>query len=226
MKKLTILFGAAAIALGACGSKKDDKKKDDKSGSAQASDQGSPSTKPAEPTAPAAPAKAKSCAEYGGTGKGEFMDMCKVKGPAPFDVVVTSDYKDDFGVSRRDVKVTNKSDHATTFGSLSMYYYDKDGKPLVLKADDGHDIGTSFQASSGDLLTIGAGETVDLAQGVKKELEPAGATKVEVEITAWGWKGPDGNDKGGMYFTPHADLGDDVNYDKRPMGGFTAAPAK
>jgi hypothetical protein len=226
MKKLTILVGAAAIALGACGSKKDGAKKDDKSGSAQASgDPAAPSTKPAEPTAPAAPAKAKSCAEYGGTGKGSFDDMCKLKGVSPIEAVVTSDYKDDFGTSRRDVKLTNKMDHDVTFGSISMYYYDKDGKALTLKADDGHDIGTSMEGSSADLLTVSAGQTADISFGVKKELEPAGTAKVEVEVTAWGWNGPDGHPDGGMFFTPHAEMGD-LDGSKRPMGGWTGAPAK
>jgi hypothetical protein len=218
MNKRSMVFGAALLALAAagCSKKASDAKSDPPAAKA---DDKAPAAPAKADDKPAAPAKAKSCADYGGTGTGTFQDMCKLKGPAPFDVVVTADYKDDFGKERPDIKITNKTDHKVEWVTMAVYYYDKDGKLLHQKTDDGGDMGVADQASGGGIVEADAGETIDIGLGPKKGNEPEGAVKKEAEILAWGWNGPEGNDKGGMFFSAHAEQ-PDLDVEKRPMGGW------
>jgi hypothetical protein len=225
-KKLSVLCGAALLSLATTACKKSDDK---------------PADKPADPVAKAEPkpatpppaAKLKTCADYGGTGKGDFGDECRVKGPAPFDVVVTSDYKEDFGEQRPLVKITSHFDHALDWGSVTIWYYDKDGNALPLKSDDGKtDLGKNWNMNGSGVLDVKPGETIDVAVGVKKGSEPPGTVKMEAEVTGWGYDGVDSSDeaaKGALFFDPHADV-EDISYDSRPQGGWkpgatAAAPA-
>lgn len=210
MKKMSIVCGAALLAMAATACKKSDDPK--------------PSDKPAEakvdpkPAAPAAPAAPKSCADYGGTGKGEFGDFCKLKGPAPFEVTVTGNYADDFGVKRPEVKITNKTDHETSWGSITIWYYDKDGKLVKQMSDDGKtDLGTDWNMNGSGVLNIKPGESTTVAVGMPQDKTPPEAVKMEAEVTGWGWDGPDGSDKGGMFFDPHDGVDD---FQNRPVGGW------
>ena len=201
---------AALLAATAC-SKSDAKKDEPKQEEKKEAKKEEPKKEVAKPAGP------KSCADYGGTGKGEFGDSCMLKGPAPFKVELTGEYKMDFDREVPVLKITNNFDHETSWGSISLWYYDKDGKVLELTSYDGTWKFKQYNMNGSGVLRAKPGETIEVLTGMEKAKVPPETVAIEAEVTGWGWDGPNGGADGGMYFHPHHDVTD---WENRPQGGW------
>jgi hypothetical protein len=168
----------------------------------------SSSQKPVNETATTPPAKAKTCAEYGGTGDGTWEKQCQLTGSGPFEVVATDELMEDhFGGKVRAMKVTNKGDRDVDLLTYEVYYYDKEGQRLGKPATTG--------GNGGNVAP--AGKTTLLPLGKPKTEEPSGVSKIEAEILFW----VVGEGKAQMFFQGYSNkLNSEL--DARPMGGWPA----
>ena len=204
----TLLIGAAlaaAVSVTAC------KKK--KSSEGAPAEPGTTAAKPAKPPPPvSAEALAKkACGDWGYEGKGELGAPCTTKGPPPFEVKWTGRYKNNaFGDEVPVFTVTSKFDRDVTWTNVSVWHYDKDGTVLEITGMDGSKFKRAYE--NGGLLTVKAGETLDLAFGQDKKYIPAGTETIVAEITEWGW-----SEEPKLFFRAYAEVG---SLDERPKDGW------
>lgn len=192
---------ALAATLAAAGCKKGEDKP-----VAASSSPSAPATASAPKPVPSTPAVAKSCADYGGEGKGDFGDTCRIKGKSPFVVKWTGGYEERFGQELPVFEITSNFDRPVTWGNISYWYYDKDGKLL-----DVGGVKRGYENGSG-LLELAPGETKRFKVGTPKPEQPAATATIVAEVTGWGWE-----TKPEMFFSA---FGEVDNLDERPFAGW------
>jgi hypothetical protein len=161
-------------------------------------------------SAPATPkVGVKSCADWGGAGDGtSLVAPCKLKGRAPITVAWTGKFNE-HGVPL--FTVTNTLDHETSWGELDAWYYDKSGKIIEWSGGNGGKF-KRYLEQGGDVVSLKAHETKEMAFGVDKQHAPANPHAIEGEVISWGWETDPK-----MYFFAHDGVND---LDARPQGGW------
>lgn len=168
------------------------------------------------PVATAAPSAAEPevkpshpCPE-GSEGKGTFKEPCKATGPVRAMEATWTGKITDEGPS---FKIVNKTKLEILYGHVFVYFYDKDGKQLVVPGEDAK---RKKQGCGGNIFAgpMKAGETAVLwFSCVAKKHVPEGATKIEAELKTVGFTAPGGGKSD--TFWQNADLAPD----DRPLGG-------
>ena len=153
----------------------------------------------------------KSCKDYGFEGQGTFSEPCKLKGPAPFTAKWTGKYVESFGEKKPEIEITSNFGHETTWGNVSLWYYDKDGKVLEHKTKDGTTFKRYYKNGSG-VLPLKPKETKKLVFGVAEKESPKGTDSIEAEVTGFGWDA-----EPALYFDAYSEK---TGLDDRPKGGW------
>ncbi len=162
--------------------------------------------------ASAAPLPPRSDCPKGSAGPGTFDQPCVGKGNARLMEATWTGKTDDKGPQFR---VVNKSSLVILFGKIAVYFYDKTGKQLDVKDDDGKT--HPFKTCSGVSLFGGvmkAGEKAVLTFScVRKESIPDGTAAIEGELQEVGFS--DATEKKSEFYWKNDDLISDV----RKKGG-------
>jgi hypothetical protein len=166
-------------------------------------------TAAATATASAAPVKPADC-PAGSSGEGSLSKPCMAKGKERMMEVVWTGKMTDGGPSFR---VHNTAKLDILYGNVVVYFYDKAGKQLEVKAATGT---RQNQACAGKIFdgVMKAGEKAVITFScVKKEHVPEGAVAMEAEMQTVGYA--DGGGPAISFYWKNPDLTPDV----RPKGG-------
>ncbi len=166
-----------------------------------------------EPSTPPPPKLRDDCPK-GSSGVGTSEAPCLGSGDARMMEVKYTGKTEDQGPK---FSIVNKSDQQILFGSLAVYFYDKAGKQLQVKAGDKT---KPLQTCSGNVFAgaVKPGEKIFMFFScVKKEHVPEGTASIEAEVKTVGFADEAGTKNEFYWSNP------DLVPDERPKGGVKAA---
>ena len=167
-------------------------------------------TPPPVPSTPPAPPKLRDDCPKGSSGVGTSAEPCLGSGDARMMEVAYTGKITDQGPK---FSITNKANQQILFGALVVYFYDKAGKQLKVKAGDKE---KPDQVCSGNIFAgaVKPGEKIFMFFScVKKEHVPEGTDSIEAEIKTVGFADEEG--KKNEFYWSNPDLVPDV----RPKAG-------
>jgi hypothetical protein len=173
---------------------------------------------PAVPSTPPAPPKLRDDCPKGSSGVGTSAEPCLAHGDARMMDVAYTGKTTDQGPK---FSIINKADQQILFGSLVVYFYDKAGKQLQVKAGDKT---KPNQVCSGNIFAgaVKPGEKIFMFFScVKKEHVPEGTESIEAEVKTVGFADEEGKKNEFYWSNP------DLVPDERPKSsGKAKAKAK
>ncbi len=216
---VTLLASLAFLAAGAVACSKDEKTEAAPAKSATPATTAPASTPAPTPTPPPAPTPAASAPPRSdcpkdSSGPGTFEAPCAGKGTARMMETAWTGKMDDKGPQFR---VTNIGPKTILYGKIVVYYYDKDGKQLEVKDQEGK--GHPHQGCGGNIFggVMKVKEKAVLTFScVKKESVPEGTKAIEAEISMVGFA--DETEKKNDFYWKN----DDLVMDVRKKGGAKA----
>lgn len=152
--------------------------------SAKASPTAAAVTAPAAPSTPPAPPKLRDDCPKGSSGVGTSAEPCLGSGESRMMEVSYTGKTTDEGPK---FSIVNKADQQILFGSLAVYFYDKAGKQLQVKAGEKT---KPVQVCSGNIFAgaVKPGEKIFMFFScVKKEHVPEGTVSIEAEVKTVGF---------------------------------------
>jgi hypothetical protein len=212
--KPTTLFSTLVLATSLLGCEKADEKPPAPKPSAPSAV--APVAAP-EPSTPPAPPKLRDDCPKGSSGVGTSAEPCLASGDARMMEVKYTGKTTDQGPK---FSIVNKADQQVLFGSLAVYFYDKAGKQLQVKAGDK---AKPFQVCSGNIFAgaVKPGEKIFMFFScVKKEHVPEGATTIEAEVKTVGFADEAGKKNEFYWSNP------DLVPNERPKGGVKSGAKK
>lgn len=160
---------------------------------------------PPVPSTPPPPPKLRDDCPKGSSGVGTSAEPCLASGDSRMMEVVYTGKTTDQGPK---FSITNKANQQVLFGSLVVYFYDKAGKQLKVKAGDKE---KPNQVCSGNIFAgaVKPGEKIFMFFScVKKEHVPEGTESIEAEVKTVGFADEEG--KKNEFYWSNPDLVPDV----------------
>ena len=160
---------------------------------------------PPVPSTPPPPPKLRDDCPKGSSGVGTSAEPCLASGDSRMMEVTYTGKTTDQGPK---FSITNKANQQILFGSLVVYFYDKAGKQLKVKAGDKE---KPNQVCSGNIFAgaVKPGEKIFMFFScVKKEHVPEGTDSIEAEVKTVGFADEEG--KKNEFYWSNPDLVPDV----------------
>jgi hypothetical protein len=164
------------------------------------------------PPPPPPPAAPRSDCPEGSSGEGTLAAPCEAKDTSRQMEVIWNGKTDDKGPF---FKVNSKAKKTILYGKVLVYFYDKAGKQLEVKDEDGK--GHPYKSCSGNTIFSGVMKAAEKAviqfSCVQKKHVPEGTAAIEAEMQMVGFA--DASEKKNEYYWRNTELTPDV----RPKGG-------